>query len=132
MKRARRNFLTVLGGVATMLPMTEFPTPGNVYEHLKSCWSFYETEELLNGKPLRKGNVQLRRGASESVLCEAGRDVMMLNASAVRIWELCDGTNSPECMAETISGLYDVSPGVCLSDVMMALRTFRRRGLVAC
>lgn len=132
MKRGRRNFLAVLGGVAAMLPMTGFPTPGRVYEHLKGCWSFYEAEELLHGKPIRKEDVQLRKGTSRSVLSSAGQDVMMLNGTAAEIWELCDGTNSPETMAGVIGDRYDVSAGACLNDVMITLRTFKRRGFVVC
>jgi hypothetical protein len=132
MKRGRRNFLAVLSGITVMLPVTSFPTAGNVYEHLKGCWSFYETEELLNGKPLRKEDVQFRRGTSSSVLSDAGQDVMMLNGTATAIWELCDGKNSPETMVRVISDRYDVSPGACRNDVIITLRTFKRRGLVAC
>jgi hypothetical protein len=112
--------------------MTKLPTPGNVYEHLKGCWSFYETEELLNGKPVRKADVQLRRGTTSSVLSDAGQDVMMLNGTAMAIWELCDGSNSPEAMVRVISDRYDVSPQACLNDVVITLRTFKRWGLVAC
>ena len=132
MKRARRNFLAVLGGVAAMLPMTKFPTPANVYEHLKGCWSLYETEDLLNATPVRKSGVSLREDEAGSVLSDAGRDLVELNPVAARIWELCDGRNSPEGMARAISGDYDVSPGVCFNDVVIALRTFKRQGLVIC
>jgi hypothetical protein len=132
MKRGRRNFLAVLGGVTVMLPMTGFPTPKNVYEHVKGCWSFYETEELLHGKPLRKEDVQLRKGMSRSVLSAAGQDVMMLNGTATAIWEMCDGKTSPETMVRVISDRYDVSAGACLNDVLITLRAFKRQGLVAC
>ncbi len=132
MKRARRNFLAVLGGVAAMLPMTKIPTPANVYEHLKGCWSSYETEDLLNGTPLRKNGVSLHKDGYCSVLSEAGRDVMRLNPTAARIWELCDGRKNPGGIAKAISGDYDVSPGVCFNDVVIALRTFKRQGLIIC
>jgi hypothetical protein len=132
MKRARRNFLAVLGGLAAMLPMTKLPTPANVYENLKGCWGWYETEDLLNGTPVRNKNVLLRKDGSFSVLSDAGGDVMQLNETAARIWELCDGRNSPEAMAKAISGDYDVSPGVCFKDVVIALRTFKRQGLIIC
>ena len=115
-----------------MLPMTKFPTPANVYEHLKGCWSWYETEDLLNGTPVRKNGVLLHKGGSCSVLSDAGRDVMRLNPMAARIWELCDGRNSPEGMVKALTGDYDVSPGVCFNDVVIALRTFKRQGLVIC
>lgn len=115
-----------------MLPTTKFPTPVSVYEHLKGCWSWYETEELLNGMPVRKNYVSLHKGGAGSVLTDDGRDVMRLNPTAARIWELCDGKNSPEVMAMTVSGDYDVSPGVCFKDVVIALRTFKRQGLIIC
>jgi len=132
MKRARRNFLAVLGGVAVMLPTTKFPTPANVYEHLKGCWSWYETEDLLNGMPVRKSGVSLYGNGYGAVLADAGRDVLRLNHTATRIWELCDGKNSPEVIAKTVSEDFAVSPGVCFKDVVIALRTFKRQGLIIC
>ncbi len=132
MKRARRNFLAVLGGLAATLPMTEFPTPANVYEHLKSCWSWYETKDLLNATPVRKNGVFMHRGGSYSILSDSGRDVVRLNAMAARIWDMCDGRNGVEEMVKAISKDYDVSPGVCFNDVLLALRDFKRRGLIVC
>jgi pyrroloquinoline quinone biosynthesis protein D len=131
-KRARRNFLAVLGGVAVTLPMTRIPTPANVYDHLKHCWNRYETQELLNGVPIRKSGVTLSGDGSFSVLADAGRDVMRINPMAARIWDMCDGKNGSEDIARAISKDYDVSPGVCLRDVMRTLRTFRRQGLIVC
>jgi hypothetical protein len=130
MRRARRNFLAVLGGVAVTVPTAQLPTPANIYEHLRGCWSFYETGELLNGKPVRKDEVALYRNDSHAVLCEAGRDVMRLNNTASRIWELCDGKNSPAEIAHVLSKEYDVSPSACFNDVVISLRTFRREGLI--
>ena len=132
MKQARRNFLAVLGGVAVMLPTTKFPTPANVYEHLKGCWSWYETEGLLNGTPVRKSGVSLHKNSSGGVLDDAGRNVMQLNPVAARIWDLCDGSNSPKGMAQAISGDYDISADVCFNDVVLALRTFKRQGVIIC
>ncbi|MHB8830089.1 MAG: PqqD family protein [Syntrophales bacterium] len=130
MKRARRNFLAIAGGVAVMLPTTKFPTPANVYEHLKGLWSWYETEDLLNGMPVRKSGVSLRKGATFSVLAASGKELMRLNPTAVRIWEMCDGKNSPAIMARIVSADRDVSLGACLKDVIMALRTFKRQDLI--
>ena len=115
-----------------MLPMTKFPTPANVYEHLKGCWSLYETEELLNATPVRKSGVSLRKEEACSILSDAGRDLVELNPVAARIWELCDGKNSPEGMVKAITGDYDVRPGDCFRDVVHALRTFKRQGLIIC
>ncbi|MBW6485880.1 MAG: PqqD family protein [Syntrophobacterales bacterium] len=130
MKRARRNFLAIAGGVAVMLPITKSPTPANVYEHLQGLWSWYETEDLLNGMPVRQSGVSLHKGDAFPVLSGPGRGLIRLNPTAVRIWEMCDGKNSPANIARTISENCDVSPGVCFKDVIIALRTFKRQGLI--
>ena len=54
MMTSRRNFFTALLGTAAILPTAKLPTPGNVYDHLKSCWTWYETKEILNALPVRK------------------------------------------------------------------------------
>ena len=130
---SRRNFFTALLGTAALLPTAKLPTPGNVYDHLKSCLTWYETKEILNALPVRKKDISLRKKASVTILSDLHRqDMIQLNPVAARIWDLCDGRNSVDHMVRRMTSDYDVSPGVCVNDVILTLRTLKRKGLISC
>jgi len=130
---SKRNFLAALFGTAVMVPTFKFPTPANAYDHLKCCWSFYETREILNALPVRRSGIAARNEASCTVLSDTlHRDLLRLNAVAAEVWELCDGFTSVDRMVVTIMDHYDVSPRACANDVVLTLRTFKRNGLISC
>lgn len=133
MIKSKRNFLAALFGTAAIVPALKFPTPANVYDHLKCCWSWYETKEILNAMPARKSGISSRSDASCTILSDSfDRELISLNPAAARIWELCDGSHSVDAMVSRMTMEYEVSPRVCATDVMLALTAFKRKGLVSC
>ncbi len=133
MIKSKRNFLAALFGTAIMVPTFKFPTPANIYDHLKCCWTWYETKEILNARPIRKNGIGSREEASFTVLSDSRhQDLIQLNPVAVRIWELCDGRNGVEAMVRTMTEDYDVSPGTCANDVVLTLTAFKRKGMISC
>ena len=130
---SRRNFIAALLGTAVILPTCKLQTPANVYDRLKSCWTWYETREILNALPVRKNDISSRKEDSFTILSDFRRqDLIQLNPVAARIWDLCDGGNSVDNMVRKMTGDYDVSPGACATDVILTLRTFKRKGLISC
>ncbi len=130
---SRRNFFTALLGTAAILPTSKLPTPGNVYDHLKTCWTWYETKEILNALPVRRVDIASRKEPFFTILSDLHRrDLIQLSPTAARIWDLCDGGNSVEHMVRRITSDYDVSPASCVNDVVLTLRTLKRKGLISC
>ncbi len=130
---SRRNFFTALLGTAAILPTSKLPTPGNVYDHLKTCWTWYETKEILNALPVRRVDIASRKEPFFTILSDLHRrDLNQLSPTAARIWDLCDGGNSVEHMVRRITSDYDVSPASCVNDVVLTLRTLKRKGLISC
>lgn len=130
---SRRNFIATFLGTAFILPTCKLPTSANVYDRLKSCWTWYETREILNALPVRKNDISSRKEDSFTILSDFRRqDLIQLNPVAARIWDLCDGGNSVDNMVRKMTGDYDVSPGACVNDVILTLRTFKRKGLISC
>ena len=133
MIKSKRNFLAAIFGTAVILPAFKFPTPENVYDRLKCCWTWYETKEILNAIPVRINGIATRDEASFTILSDARRrDLIRLNPVAARIWDLCNGRNGVDAMVRTMMDDYDVSPGACATDVILTLRTFKRKGLISC
>jgi hypothetical protein len=130
---SRRNFFTALLGTVAILPTSKLPTPGNVYDHLRNCWTWYETKDILNALPVRKNDLSSRKEGVSTILSDLNcRDLIQLNPVAARIWDLCDGRNSVDHMVRRMTSDYDVSPVICVNDVILTLRTFRRKNLIAC
>ena len=133
MIKSKRNFMAAVFGTAVLLPTFKFPTPANVYDHLKFCWNWYETKEILNATPVRKNGIASREEASFTVLSDSRRqDLIRLNPAAARIWDLCDGRNGVDAMVRTMANDYDVSPATCASDIVLTLTAFKRRDLISC
>jgi hypothetical protein len=133
MIKSKRNFMAALLGTAVLLPTCKFPTPANVYDHLKGCWTWYETKEILNALPVRVNGVAARTEPPFTILSDSRRqDLIRLNPMAARVWDLCDGRNSVETMVRKLTGDYEVSPGACATDVVLTLTAFKRRGLISC
>lgn len=133
MIRSKRNFMAALFGTAVLLPTCKIPTPANVYDHLKCCWTWYEAKEILNGLPVKTGGISARSDLSHTILFDSsGQDLIRLNSLAMHIWELCDGRNGVDEMVLAIMGRYDVSPRVCSKDVLLTLTAFKRKGLISC
>ena len=81
--------------------------------------------------PRQREDVWLRTSGDENVLLDqSGRHVYRLNATALALWELCDGKTLPAEMVEAIctlcAGVYDVIQ----EDVERTLKAFTRAGLL--
>ncbi len=124
--------MAALFGAAAILPTSRIPTPGNLYEHLKSCWTWYEVKDIQSALPARRGDIVSRQEDSCTVLSDRHRDLLRLNPAAARIWELCDGRRSVEGIALGVMERYDVAPRTCVNDVVLTLMEFRRNGLISC
>ncbi len=60
-----------------------------------------------------------------------GETLFVLNATAMLIWSLCDGTHSETDMLARLCDLYpDIKPGVLRNDLEDSLRGFREKGLI--
>lgn len=133
MIESKRNFLGALLGTAALVPTLKFPTSANAYDSLKCCWSWYESRDILNGRPIRKKGIAANSKVSFTVLSDSsGCELLRLNPMAARIWELCDGRNRVEDMVAAIVERYEVLPRTCATDVVTALTALRRNGLIAC
>jgi hypothetical protein len=133
MMKSRRIFFTALLGTAAILPTSKLSTPENVYDHLKNCWTWYETRGILNALPVRKSDISSRKEAIFTILSDLHRrDLIQLNPVAARIWDLCDGSNRVDDIVRRMMSDYDVSRRACVNDVILTLRTLRQKSLIVC
>ena len=81
--------------------------------------------------PKRAGEVWVRRESEKVAVYvpEAGQ-LHALNASALAIWELCDGTTTVDEMVRAIVELTDAEPSEAERDVVRTLNELADRGLV--
>ena len=81
--------------------------------------------------PKRKGTIWRETGGNRTAIYEAETDGLhMLNATALAIWELCDGHTNIEEMTSAISELTDIEIGQARKDVTITLATLEGLGLV--
>jgi hypothetical protein len=79
--------------------------------------------------PRRRPQLRKCRHESETLLVDRdGRRVCGLNATALALWELCDGATSPEEMADAVAELCGLSPVRAIEDVRTALATLEGLG----
>lgn len=81
--------------------------------------------------PVRSTDVTLQRIGQEAILHDKrlGR-THVINASAARIWELCDGTSDQEQIAEAFAAHYQLPIPSVHDDVVTILATFRDLSLL--
>ena len=81
--------------------------------------------------PKRKGTIWREADGNQTAIYEAETDGLhMLNATALAIWELCDGHTNIEEMVSAISELTEMSIGEAREDVTITLATLEGLGLV--
>lgn len=82
--------------------------------------------------PVRSPDVTLQQVGHEAILHDRrqGR-AHVINASAARIWELCDGHSTQDQIAEAFAAHYDMPATAVQSDVATILATFRELGVLS-
>ena len=56
--------------------------------------------------------------------------VHRLNLTASYIWQLCDGTNTPDQIAEQLAADFGRTTGQVIDDVLGAIASLRQLGLL--
>lgn len=76
--------------------------------------------------PTRSTDVTLQRVGQEAILYDRrnGR-AHVINASAARLWDLCDGQTSTEEITRAFAASYDMPESAVRDDVARILTTFR-------
>ena len=86
---------------------------------------------MMEGRLRRADNVICREIDNEIVaIKDDGLTVHVLNKTAARIWEMCDGNLGPDEMAAKLCERYDVSPERASADVRNALAKMTEKGLL--
>jgi hypothetical protein len=76
--------------------------------------------------PTRRADVTLQRVGQEAILYDRrNRRAHVLNDSAARIWELCDGHATLEEITEAFASAYTMPASAVYADVVRILTTFR-------
>ncbi len=77
-----------------------------------------------------RADVRLQRVGREAILHDARNgQAHVINASAARVWELCDGRPFDDLVA-AFAEPYDMPPETVRGDVQQVLDGFRRLGLL--
>jgi PqqD family protein of HPr-rel-A system len=79
----------------------------------------------------RKQGVVLTRTGDQALLVDdEGGHVHVVNESAARVWELCDGSPSAEALVESFARAYGKEPATVQADVGRILETYSSLGVV--
>jgi len=65
-----------------------------------------------------------------AVIKDDGMAIYVLNKTAARIWEMCDGNLGPDEMAAILCERYDVSFERASADVRKTLNSLMEKGLL--
>ena len=81
--------------------------------------------------PNRLGEVWVRREGDQTAVYDpnTGR-LYALNASALALWELCDGATTASEMAEALSELTGLATETTLEEVIATLEILLHQGLI--
>jgi hypothetical protein len=86
---------------------------------------------VRKGRPVRRDDVWLRRAGAENALFdpETGK-IHLVNATALAIWNLCDGETRPDEMIDAIVDLCNTHPDIVTEDVGRILDEFEIASLI--
>lgn len=70
------------------------------------------------------------RGAADVLVGVADNQALAINQTGRAIWELCDGTHSPDAIARLLGSQFDVDREILLKHVGLALVDLSRLGLL--
>ena len=84
-------------------------------------------------KPLRKDGVVVKKLGEECLLYDTQAEaVHVVNLVGEFVWGLCDGTHSPDDMAQAVRRDHDVPDGTDVrADIDAILDDFAKLGLLA-
>lgn len=96
------------------------------------CKAEYGQDEPGSDCPPRPNpDVTLERAGNEAILYDrANRRVHVVNETAARLFELCDGESPEEAVAKEFAAAYDLPVADVEGDVRSILGTFRRLGVI--
>ena len=81
--------------------------------------------------PTRRANVTLQRVGREAILHDrASGRAHVINSSAARLWELCDGRTTVEDITTAFAASYALPASEVRADVETLLSTFRELGVL--
>lgn len=82
--------------------------------------------------PTQNAEVSLQRVGNEAILHDRrnGR-AHVINESAARLWELCDGQTSLDDVVSAFAAAYGMQPADLRDDVLYILGKFRQLGVLA-
>jgi PqqD family protein of HPr-rel-A system len=85
-----------------------------------------------DSRPHRRTDVVVRPTGDDALLYDpAGDSVHLLNATALAVWQLCDGRHTPEEIAHCLRGLFAGVPDEeAFPAVREALAALQRLGLI--
>lgn len=85
----------------------------------------------LGGSPARNPAVTLERSGREAVLYDRdSRRVHVVNESAARLFELCDGESTLDEITERFARSYSIAPAEVEGDVRSTVATLRELGVL--
>ncbi len=90
-----------------------------------------ETDVEQPGQLVRRSDVTLERVGDEAVLHDAiaGR-AHVVNGSAARLWELCDGSRDLDAATVDFAAGYGLTPAEVQADVASVVASLRSLGLL--
>ena len=82
--------------------------------------------------PQVRQNVRVMDLGSELMICDDARELVhVLNTTARRIWDLCDGTHEREDIVDAVAQLFPEMPDQRIrEDVERALKTLEEKELL--
>jgi hypothetical protein len=82
--------------------------------------------------PQVRQNVRVMDLGSELMVCDDARELVhVLNTTARRIWDLCDGTHDPDDIVDAVRQLFpEISSERVRQDVEQALKTLEDKELL--
>ena len=81
--------------------------------------------------PTRRSDVTVQHVGGDIILHDGARGkAHVVNATAARILELCDGTATPDEIAADLATTYAIEPEVARADVERTIVAFRQLQLI--
>lgn len=82
-------------------------------------------------RPSARREMHIERLDGEAVLFDRdGARSLKLNATALEVWDRCDGDHSVYQIAENLAERFEVDPAIAVDDVEQLVLSFRESGLL--